>query len=1287
MALRTARIGRNAGGKFWGCTKFPDCRGTRDVGDHPGDVIDVTRPLTQDGGDRPGQPSRRSRELPVEWTDGIAAPRPGFVPEYVSVGALPGVLHELLRRDTRLGQVLSQCLLLSRRGRVRDSTADSRFTSALLLKILRRGRAPLATLDVERAALRVRGFADHVNELGADNPEVGWDSDGLPARLRVKPESVLSMAVEREPFVLDAAFDVDSADESLLGSDAEASFLKAWAPSALEPAAGHWFTPQAPLDRLIESGGLGDGSGARRCDFLFNHPGGPPFVIEVDGPEHDAVADEARDELLRSVGIEVLRVTNAEVLRGHGPALDRVRARCHEALAAFRPVADDDRAAASLAIDCAAAAKVQFAVARAVEYGWLTAGTDWEIDISGMGAPATAGVLDTLVLLAGFDTLYGTCSIPAACTVRAGDQPPVTWVHTDNEYGEWTVTTSSRAGADQGADRVHIAIEPRSSPFHALSDDSRTDFVIRPAFVPVPLATEQSFDHHRRSVAPQTYREASAPLTMFLRNVFRKRDFRPFQGEAIFNALRRNDCVVLLPTGAGKSIIYQLAGLLMPGLTLVVDPINALIEDQVEGLHAYGMDRAVALTGDIDRVEREHLLRRVERGEYLFVLHSPERLQSPQFRSALRALAECSLVNLAVIDEAHCVSEWGHDFRPAYLNLGNNLRRFGAGGAQSPPPLLALTGTASRAVLRDMLTDLGIDRGRSEALVRPHSFDRPELHFEIAHTSPKEDPRAALRGVLNALPGKFGLPRTEFFRAAGRDTASGIVFVPTVKARTYSVRDARGIVQNATGSEVTVYSGSSPSPDSGDGSRSWNEEKRRNAAAFKTNRVPVLVATKAFGMGIDKPNIRYTVHFGMPMSLESFYQEAGRAGRDGKPARSIVVFSEYDRIRSDRLTDPDLALDELRERFEEVDGDRKTGDDVTRALWFHLQAFSGASREVGAVEELLDLIGDLSSSLRREIPYDGDDDKRRKEKAIYQLLKLGVVHDYEVDFGGKKFITHAGVFDLDRCRERLVEYVRAATPGKVGAFVRRTNAIDPHGARAAALALTRMLVEFTYDEIERSRRRAIMEAVQLARHAVSDSDIRRRLLDYLQEGLGAERIEQLLESEKVELSAWWELVGKVQTEMDAGELRGLCIRALESQPDHPGLLLTRAVAETMCSDHDEAVSRKGIDAAIGAAVYKYEIPPADIESSIDSLFDLAAGRARDLGPALTIALLDLADERPDCASLGPPTSRRAVLLDDPRVRAIVATRRIRNVVDRLERVAGRLVREYEAREITEALGA
>ena len=1266
MELRTARTGRNAGGKFWGCTEFPSCRGTRDVGDDP----EPNEP------DRP----RRSGLLPVEWTEDAGARRPGFVPEYVSVGAIPGVLHDRLCQDARLKQVLSQCLLLSRRDRTRHGTEDSRFASALLLKILLRGRTPLATLNVEREALRAHGFLGQVSEFAAGDPDVGWDPR-LGTRLRARPESVVSMAMERTSFVLDSAFDVDSgSDESLLQSDAEAWFLKEWVPTALGPSAGHWFTPQAPLDKLIESGGTGDGSGARRIDFLFSHPGGPPLAVEIDGPEHDATVDvdEGRDELLRSIGIDVLRVTNAEVFHGCGAVLDRIRTRCQAALSAFPPVAGDERATAALTIECATAAKVQFAVARAIEYGWLTADEDWEIDISGAGLPAAAGILDALELLAGFDVLYGGRSVPATCTVCSGASATVTWMRTEGH--EWVETTESESSRE----RVSIAIESWGSPFHTSSDEGSRDFVIRPVFVPALFATEQSFDLCRRAATTATYQQASLPLRMFLRSVFRKREFRPMQGEAIFNALRQNDCVVLLPTGAGKSIIYQLAGLLMPGLTLVVDPIIALIEDQVEGLRAYGIDRAVPITGAIDRVERERLLRRIERGEYQFVLHSPERLQSPQFRSALDALVRCSLVNLAVIDEAHCVSEWGHDFRPAYLNLGNNLRRLGADREGSPPPLLALTGTASRAVLRDMLADLDIDRGRSEALIRPESFDRPEIHFEIARTSPRGDPGAALRGVLNALPGKFGLPRTEFYRPSGSDTASGIVFVPTVRARMYGLRDARNIARQATGSEVTVYSGTSPSR--GD-SRKWDEEKRDNAASFKANRVPVLVATKAFGMGIDKPNIRYTVHFGMPMSLESFYQEAGRAGRDRKPALSTVIFSEYDESRSDELLDRDLDLDTLRERFMNANQNRQTGDDVTRALWFHLQAFSGAGQEIDDAEKLIDSIGELSSSQRTDRPFGNDSDRKRQEKAIFRLLKLGVIRDYEVDFGGRKFVIHVNPFDFVKCRQRLLDYIHAAKPSKAKLYVPRASEINVDGPRDAALALTRMLIEFTYAEIEGSRRRSILEAVQLARQASGDSEIRRRLLDYLQEGFGAERIEQLLECEEVELSAWWELVGKVETEMDAGELRGLCIRALESDPDHPGLLLTRALAEAMCSDHDASVSSKGIGTAIRVGVETYEISQTDIESIVNEMFNLAATRAHDLGPPLSIALLDLADTRSECAFIEPTLSRCAAELDDPRVRAVVATRRIRNVVDQLELAADRAVRSYGARGIAEALGA
>ena len=257
-----------------------------------------------------------------------------------------------------------------------------------MLKVLRRGQAPLATLGIEREALHARGLTGRTMELGPDDREVGWRSR---EPLRAAADAILAVASRRDRFVLDSAFDFKpGSGESTLASEAESAFLKTWTPRALGPTAAHWMTPQAPLDRLLEAGQADHGNGGRRCDFLFNHPGARPFVIEIDGPEHDTDADDARDRDLQSIGIDVIRVTNAEALRGTGPDLDRVRLRCAEALAAFRAVMDDDKDIAAAAVDCATAAKVQFAVARAVEYGWLTGNADWLVEITGAQSTAAA---------------------------------------------------------------------------------------------------------------------------------------------------------------------------------------------------------------------------------------------------------------------------------------------------------------------------------------------------------------------------------------------------------------------------------------------------------------------------------------------------------------------------------------------------------------------------------------------------------------------------------------------------------------------------------------------------------------------------------------------------------------------------------------------------------------------------------------------------------------------------------------------------------------------------------
>ena len=258
---------------------------------------------------------------------------------------------------------------------------------------------------------------------------------------------------------------------------------------------------------------------------------------------------------------------------------------------------------------------------------------------------------------------------------------------------------------------------------------------------------------------------------------------------------------------------------------------------------------------------------------------------------------------------------------PAYLNFGKVLRAACA-GAQGPPRIAALTGTASRPVLADLLHHLAIANSHPNTIVKPDSFDRPELSYEVVVSGPDQQ-MGALREVVGALPGKFGASAATFFAATGSDadTYSGIVFVPRVDGRGAGLDNTAGEIAAFTGRRTAParYSGKPPKSEVHE---EWADVKARYAASFKNNETPVMVATKAFGMGIDKANVRYTVHLGLPQSIEGFYQEAGRAGRDGRPAHCVIVMSELDRDRSRRLLSGD-------------DGDAPTTgtrDDITTLL-------------------------------------------------------------------------------------------------------------------------------------------------------------------------------------------------------------------------------------------------------------------------------------------------------------------------------------------------------------------
>ena len=212
------------------------------------------------------------------------------------------------------------------------------------------------------------------------------------------------------------------------------------------------------------------------------------------------------------------------------------------------------------------------------------------------------------------------------------------------------------------------------------------------------------------------------------------------------------------------------------------------------------------------------------------------------------------------------------------------------------PPLAALTGTASRAVLKDVLFQLQIHQDAENSIIKPKSFDRPELEFMIRKCDTSQD-EATLGGTIASLPSNFGSGAQTFFTPTGKNnTMSGLTFVPTVNG-THKTSDASAIMQEATGQDVRMYSGKPPS---GWNPRDWERVKRLNARSFKDNEVIALATTKAFGMGIDKPNIRWVIHWGLPNSLEAYYQEVGRAGRDGKRALCSLILTEYDPKRNQR---------------------------------------------------------------------------------------------------------------------------------------------------------------------------------------------------------------------------------------------------------------------------------------------------------------------------------------------------------------------------------------------------
>ena len=346
--------------------------------------------------------------------------------------------------------------------------------------------------------------------------------------------------------------------------------------------------------------------------------------------------------------------------------------------------------------------------------------------------------------------------------------------------------------------------------------------------------------------------------------------FRPGQQGIVEALLAGRDVLGVMPTGAGKSVCYQIPAALSPGVTLVISPLISLMRDQVDALNDLGLPAAFINTTQTPD-EQAMVFAQAAAGQIKLLYVAPERLETGRFRD----FAARTPISLIAVDEAHCVSQWGQDFRSSYLGIGDFIA-----GLPQRPPVGAFTATATERVRRDIVGLLGL---RNPA-VTVTGFDRPNLYFDVVKLETKYKAAWVARYV------------------ADHPDESGIVYCATRKTT-----EALADTLNQMGHPAVAYHGGM-SPDA-------RETAQRD---FITDKVPVVVATNAFGMGIDKSNVRYVIHHNLPESIEAYYQEAGRAGRDGEPSRCTLLWNESDIVTRRRLLDNDYENERLTPEEQEI---------------------------------------------------------------------------------------------------------------------------------------------------------------------------------------------------------------------------------------------------------------------------------------------------------------------------------------------------------------------------------
>ena len=949
------------------------------------------------------------------------------------------------------------------------------------------------------------------------------------------------------------------------------------------------------------------------------------LIIEIDGSQHDANADKIRDNHTKKYGIQTIRIKVSDLNEENEVFLEKIQqiiARLEDKSSKQKEFKKQQNSLISLGeyalaydskpkldhpfLISTAIIRFQLFILELLESGALSLENDWsfeliERDVSGFADLAIKDLFlwfENILQLHKVDFSKPKISIKKVKSLEKFSNDKNIQVdfsilkrYTD-EFQDHSQVYFIRT--DYLDNYIHYKKDFKTPTLEAydyfkVSTTELIDYKLS-------VGGKESDEKPLLFLAWNLYLQINSGLT------YDKFSFREGQLPVILNALARRSTLGLLPTGSGKSLCYQLCAILQPAVSFVVSPIKALMYDQKADLDLAFLSRTNHITSDDDGEDKEKILNEFGAGKYLFIFISPERFQIKSFRKHFISVNKKFNLAYAVIDEIHCLSEWGHSFRTSYLTLADTI-----GNYCNNFTYIGLTATASTNVIKDIQIELNIEQ---DNIKTPSDYTREEIEFVAI-----DDKNAKDEALVDLLYEQK--ESSDIFRVNGGNTKCGLIFTSLVNnsPNTTGCYSLSNNLSNEFEADIRYYSGTPPNAikeENKGNPKFFDNYRKLTQDDFKENKFSLLVATNSFGMGINKGNIHYTIHYGIPLSIEALYQEGGRAGRDKAKfikdkAKCYVLLSKSSQKNDylDQIWNRNSTLEDLEDV--QVDGDIST----------HHFMFINGNTKIKEDLKIIKEIYDLASPSRKNYSLRGADlksttsikknnrqtkrplTKQVVERSLYRLKQLGIVKDwtisqwggagkFEIDF--KNFTTSSikdsllssiNKYDSEFSFEALMKNERYSRYKEI--IQRNTVKVDQY---------IELLLYWSYDSFAYNRRQSLKNVYestcQFADGEINGKEFKLRLENYFKFTQLTTKFQNIAENES-DFKNWFNVFYKFDqknqlekfiTLKQQQEERDSLSRFLESNRDNTGLNLISGLIRLLLDDYENSDGRDRLEGSL-----------------------------------------------------------------------------------------------------------